>query len=216
MIKILLNAFCLAVALISGISLFVLKYQVKAEEKQLQTIHREILQNKREIHMLEAEWAYLNDPQRLQALVSSQTEWQTIAPEQIVTLSDIPMRPAEAKSEPEIIETESDEKSDETTKPPVQKEFVPVATRQVKTDEKAVASSTKTVETMRKSPQDHSQKSLDSLAQNAKSLTINNKTARSTSKSRLNGTTGKDFVWSAKKKKPTTVSTPATQRRPVR
>lgn len=216
MIKILFNAFCLAVALISGISLFVLKYQVKAEEKQLQAIHREILQNKREIHMLEAEWAYLNDPQRLQALVNSQTEWQTIAPEQIVTLSDIPMRPTEAKSEPEIIETESDEQSNETTKPTVQKEFVPVATRQVKTDEKPVASSTKPVETARKSTQENAQKSLDSLAQNAKSLTAENKTSRPASKSQLNGTTGKDFVWSAKKRKRTVNSTPATQRRPVR
>ena len=45
MIKIIFNSFCLAIALISGISLFVLKYQVKAEEKQLQTIY-EFLKNK--------------------------------------------------------------------------------------------------------------------------------------------------------------------------
>ena len=71
--KIIVNAFFLLVALLSGISLFVLKYQVKAEERHLHQIHREILQNNREIHMLEAEWAYLNSPSRLKELVKTQT-----------------------------------------------------------------------------------------------------------------------------------------------
>lgn len=210
MIKIVFNSFCLAIALISGISLFVLKYQVKAEEKQLQTIYREILQNKREIHMLEAEWAYLNDPQRLQALVHSQTNWQTIGPKQIVILSDIPMRPAEQKDEPEIIQTETER--NESVKPVMQKEFVPVATRHVQTD------NTKTG--VVHSTSDESKLSLDSLTQKAKSLTQKKNSysekemnLTTLSESKLTGSSEKDFVWSAKKKKPTTVSYPAIQRK---
>ena len=210
MIKIIFNSFCLAIALISGISLFVLKYQVKAEEKQLQTIYREILQNKREIHMLEAEWAYLNDPQRLQALVHSQTNWQTISPKQIVILSDIPMRPAAQKDESEIIQTET-EKS-ESVKPVRQKEFVPVAPHQVQTDNVNTGGAHST--------SDESKLSLNSLTQKVKSLARKNGgyggqeiKQPKLSESKLTGSSEKDFVWSAKKKKPTTVSYPAIQKK---
>ncbi len=106
--KTLINALCLFIAVLSGICLFILKYQVKEEERQLQKIHREILQNKREIHMLEAEWAHLNDPQRLLELVKSQTNWETISANQISILSDIPLRPELLPAAPEVIETEEE------------------------------------------------------------------------------------------------------------
>lgn len=98
--KLIINSICLLIALISGVGLFVLKYQVKDEENTLNRIHREILKNKREIHMLEAEWAHLNDPQRLQELVAAQTNWQTIKAEQIARLTEIPMRPPMMSKEP--------------------------------------------------------------------------------------------------------------------
>lgn len=121
--KTLINALCLMIAVLSGICLFVLKYQVKEEERQLQTIHREILQNKREIHMLEAEWAHLNDPQRLLELVHSQTDWETISAPQISTLSDIPLRPEVFPAAPEVIATE-EEKTETVLEKPVIQEVV--------------------------------------------------------------------------------------------
>lgn len=93
--KLIINSICLFIAVISGVLLFVLKYQVKEQETILHQIHRQILRNKREIHMLEAEWAHLNDPQRLQELVAAQTSWQTIQAHQIVKISDLPMRSVE-------------------------------------------------------------------------------------------------------------------------
>lgn len=132
--KALINALCLAIALLSGISLFILKYQVKEEEKSLKTIHREILQNKREIHMLEAEWAHLNDPQRLMELVKSQTKWETISAKQISTLSDIPLRPEVLPAAPEVIETEKEAAAPDEKK--VVQEVVPIAAKPVETEKK--------------------------------------------------------------------------------
>ena len=201
MLKIILNAFCLMIALISGISLFVLKYHVKAEEEKLQSIHREILQNKRALHMLEAEWAYLNDPQRLLALVHSQTDWQAIVSEQIVALSDIPMRETEEIKEAEIINTEKESSVASKPTPKIQKEFVPMAPQPTVAKKTNNASASKSTAKDEKRQSATQKQSLDSLAQSAKALSggrveENGKKSRS----QLNGTTQKDFVWSPRKK----------------
>lgn len=109
-----LNLFCFLLALISGISLFVLKYHVKELEETLKVTHREILQTKRDIHMLEVEWAHLNDPAILLDIVQKHTDWEIISPKQISILSDIPMKPVLLPVEPEIVsekETEGNVKS---------------------------------------------------------------------------------------------------------
>ena len=173
--KIIVNAFFLLVALLSGISLFVLKYQVKAEERHLHQIHREILQNNREIHMLEAEWAYLNSPSRLKELVKTQTDWEMIEPEQLVTLTDIPMRPRDDEQTVEIIETEDEKlsKEKEKNKPkPTQKEFLSVSQQTIS----------------------HHKQTLSSLAQSAKSVSHK----KHETLSRLKGTSQSDYVWSNK------------------
>ncbi|MBQ9090072.1 MAG: hypothetical protein IJY58_03390 [Alphaproteobacteria bacterium] len=176
--KIIINAFFLFIALLSGVSLFVLKYQVKAEERHLHQIHREILQNKREIHMLEAEWAYFNSPARLKELVKTQTNWAMIEPEQLVTLTDIPMRPREDEGLVEVIETEDDklnkEKEQKKSKS-TQKEFLSVSKKM----------------SVKAKP------NLDSLAQSAKSVSQKS----DETKSRLKGHSQADYVWSNKDKK---------------
>ena len=90
--KMLINGICLLIAILSGVGLFVLKYQVKAQESVLKSIHQDILKNKREMHMLEAEWAHLNDPARLQKLVMEQTNWVNIQSQQLIKLDDIPLK----------------------------------------------------------------------------------------------------------------------------
>lgn len=90
--KFLINSFFLLVAVLSGVTLFTLKYHVKEMENELKKIHVDILKTKRELHMLEAEWAHLNDPKRLKALVTSQTDWQVIKSEQLVELDDLPIK----------------------------------------------------------------------------------------------------------------------------
>ncbi len=90
--KFLINSIFLLVAVLSGVGLFVLKYQVKEKETELRLLHLDILKIKRELHMLEAEWAHLNDPKRLKALVTSQTDWEVITSNQLVELEDLPLK----------------------------------------------------------------------------------------------------------------------------
>lgn len=88
----LINLLFFGLAIVSGVQLFVLKYQVVEKEEELKTIHRQILNDKREIHMLKADWALLNDPKRLRILVKEQSELKPIKANQIIQIEDLPMR----------------------------------------------------------------------------------------------------------------------------
>lgn len=90
----LMNILCVLMAVSAGAGLFVLKYRVIEEEATLARLHRQILSDKREIHMLKADWALLNDPERLWLLVEVETKWQPVAPEQMIELDDLPYRSA--------------------------------------------------------------------------------------------------------------------------
>lgn len=58
-----------ALALMFGASgLYAMKYQVQATRVQVELAERELAQERRSLHVLAAEWTYLNRPQRLQEL----------------------------------------------------------------------------------------------------------------------------------------------------
>lgn len=83
------NLLCILIVLISGTSMFFLKYRVMDKEDKLASIYREIAANQRDIHMLTAEWTDLNDPERLRALVKSHMQFKTIQANQIVKSRDL-------------------------------------------------------------------------------------------------------------------------------
>lgn len=56
----------LGIAVVIG--LFVVKHRVQALEERLQTLNTEIIANQDAVQVLEAEWSYLNQPARLEAL----------------------------------------------------------------------------------------------------------------------------------------------------
>lgn len=88
-----LLALLLAAAL--SVVLFVVKYQVKDLETELTGLDTSILDQEREIHVLRAEWAYLNDPDRLRTLATQYLHMQPIAPSQIETFDQLADRPAD-------------------------------------------------------------------------------------------------------------------------
>lgn len=90
----LINLLFLGLAVGSGVQLFVLKYRVLDKEEELKAIHRQILGDSREIHILKADWAFLNDPNRLRALIATQKEFKPIGATQIVDVSELPNRNA--------------------------------------------------------------------------------------------------------------------------
>jgi len=55
-------------ALVLSIGVFRITYQVDELEKELRVLNKEILNEQETIHILKAEWSYLNDPHRLEDL----------------------------------------------------------------------------------------------------------------------------------------------------
>lgn len=90
------NLFWVALAGTLGYGLYHLKHEVKALEDELFRLNRQVLAEQQAIHVLRAEWSYINQPQRLQSLVQRHLDLQPTKPAQIGTLATLPARPAEA------------------------------------------------------------------------------------------------------------------------
>jgi len=75
-----------------GIGLFQVKYNVQSKERDLREVHRQIEANYSAIHVLEAEWSYLNDPLRLADLARRHTGLAPTTPAQIGDFASLPAR----------------------------------------------------------------------------------------------------------------------------
>lgn len=89
-------------ALCVGVGLFLLKYEVQSLEEKLARLNGEIRHNQESIHILKAEWSYLNDPERLRELNERHLSLKAFRPDQIVSIAELPMATPkpEAPSEP--------------------------------------------------------------------------------------------------------------------
>ncbi len=79
---------CMAAAI--GVGLFFIKHEVKEQEARLAELNREIQRNQEAIHVLKAEWSYLNDPARLRQLSEKYLGMKPMAPAQVATLDTLP------------------------------------------------------------------------------------------------------------------------------
>ncbi len=80
-------------AITAGTGLFLLKYEVRAMEEQLVQIKQQTLNNLESVHVLKAEWSYLNQPTRLEDLGRRLLSLEPVIAQQSVSITDIPMRP---------------------------------------------------------------------------------------------------------------------------
>ena len=76
----------LSVAVVVG--LFVIKHRVQDLEDQLQALNAEILADREATQVLEAEWSYLNQPARLEALSRKLLGMKSPTVEQTVTMEE--------------------------------------------------------------------------------------------------------------------------------
>jgi hypothetical protein len=102
-----------------GTALFLVAYEVDDREKELLALRREIRETAEAIHVLNAEWSYLNAPARLDRLASEHLGLASIKPEQYTTIATLPDRPAP--------ETTPDAPPAGTTVPPYAAGDVPLA-----------------------------------------------------------------------------------------
>ena len=73
--------------------LFSLEYQVRSLEDELATLDRSIVVESQAVHVLKAEWSYLNDTWRLRRLAERFLQLTPVGPEQLGSLADLPQRP---------------------------------------------------------------------------------------------------------------------------
>lgn len=73
-----------------GAGLYQLKHEVMMLEKELGRVNRAILDDQESIHVLRAEWTYLNEPRRLEALSQRYLKIAPLSAAQVVTIEDLP------------------------------------------------------------------------------------------------------------------------------
>lgn len=80
--------FWLALILIAGATLMQISYQVDQKERELRKLTTQLIAHEDSIRVLKAEWAYLNQPQRLEKLSA---KFLTLKPVQVAQLqADLP------------------------------------------------------------------------------------------------------------------------------
>jgi cell division protein FtsL len=84
----------LVLAMLVGIGLFHVKYQVMTLEEELNRLNAATLREQNQIHVLEAEWSYLNRPSQLEELAERYLGLKAISPQQLSTVAALPRRPA--------------------------------------------------------------------------------------------------------------------------
>ena len=79
--------------LAGGLSLvlFSVKYEVQDLEQELKDLNRAIVSDREVIHILKAEWAHLNDPERLRLVADRFFNLAPVRPDQMITLDDLPL-----------------------------------------------------------------------------------------------------------------------------
>jgi cell division protein FtsL len=80
-------------AALVGFGLFHVKYQVQALEDRLAKLNRDIVREQAQIHVLRAEWSYLNRPERIEELANRHLALAPPKATQIGSIADLPMRP---------------------------------------------------------------------------------------------------------------------------
>ena len=72
--------------------MFVIKNEVISLENNLQEINAQIKEDQESLHVLKAEWSYLNDPSRIRALSKRHANMKPLSSEQIISFSSIPLK----------------------------------------------------------------------------------------------------------------------------
>ena len=80
-------------AVVAAVGLFTLKYDVSESEEWLAKLRLETSAHSQEIHVLKAEWAYLNRPERLDELGRRLLVLEPTLATQTIAIEDIPFRP---------------------------------------------------------------------------------------------------------------------------
>jgi hypothetical protein len=91
-----------ALAVGVGVALFLVKYKVQDLEHQLVAKQAQVARDEGQIRVLEAEWTYLNDPERLRRLSQDYLGFHPATARNVATIDALPMRGANQDAHPEM------------------------------------------------------------------------------------------------------------------
>ena len=83
-----------------GVSMFLIKQEVQLREVRLDQLNRELLENQEAIQVLRAEWSYLNQPVRIEALIRRHLELRPTDISQLGVLETLPVRVGAVEGQP--------------------------------------------------------------------------------------------------------------------
>lgn len=86
----------LAIAL-AALGLFHVKFEVQRLEQELSHEQRLILDHQEAIHVLKAEWSFLNQPTRISKLAARHLGFAPMSGRQVVQVQELPLRRAREK-----------------------------------------------------------------------------------------------------------------------
>ncbi len=78
------------VIVVASFMLYKVKYQVQTMKNEVASTSRELEKEREALHVVNAEWAYLNRPQRLQMLASKYLASTDLTVNQIAEVEEIP------------------------------------------------------------------------------------------------------------------------------
>ncbi len=81
-----------ALAICVGVCLFLLKYKVQALENELVARREQVVRDRSAIRVLQAEWTYLNDPERLRRLSAEHLGFGPATTQNVADISTLPVR----------------------------------------------------------------------------------------------------------------------------
>ncbi len=93
--------FCWLIAgSVTAFVLFQIKQEVRILEDEIAGTQRQILHDQESVHILEAEWSYLNSPARIAELAKKHLQLEPIPAERVIGFADLPL-PGEPETAPE-------------------------------------------------------------------------------------------------------------------
>jgi hypothetical protein len=101
--------FWILLVLASGFATFKVKYAVQDVDDELGRARKETIAEQQEVRVLNAEWTYLNQPERLADLNQRFLQLAPITAKQMQQkIADIPLRPVPAPAPDVMVETQPD------------------------------------------------------------------------------------------------------------
>ena len=83
--------------------LYFVKFQVLELQRQIAAVEQELDKEIEHLHVIEAEWAYLTRPDRLQELVVEHTKLKPVAGMQVQQVSALPFTPEDGSQDSGVL-----------------------------------------------------------------------------------------------------------------